>query len=176
MAHMWEFGGRITKTCSPKTKMAMFGHRFYYNNCVPASQRSKESLLAHTTEDLKAYTNAWADKFVDTNLRPHLASWLLQLEDAYPEELPKLKAHLRKTPFTTMGTTYVKKQDRIEQMGDMLDSAMRQANVARRRKITAPLPGDSKNAPPRKEGRRQLDGVLHIKFSPASIEQCEGED
>ncbi|CAN5976312.1 unnamed protein product [Sphagnum jensenii] len=73
-------------------------------------------------------------------------------------------------------TTYVKKQDRIEQMGDMLDSAMRQANVARRRKITAPLPGDSKNAPPRKEGRRQLDGVLHIKFSPASIEQCEGED
>jgi hypothetical protein len=44
-------------------------------------------------------------------------------------------------------TTYVKRQDRIEQIGDMLDFAMRQANVARRQK-----------------GRRQLDGVLHIKF------------
>jgi hypothetical protein len=28
-------------------------------------------------------------------------------------------------------TTYVRRQDRIEQIGDMLDSAMRQANVAR---------------------------------------------
>jgi hypothetical protein len=54
-------------------------------------------------EDLEAYANVWADKFVDTNLRPHLASWLLQLEDAYPEELPKLKARLEKTPFTAMG-------------------------------------------------------------------------
>jgi hypothetical protein len=66
-------------------------------------------------------------------------------------------------------TIYVRRQDRIEQMGDMLDSAMRQANVACRREIIAPLPTDSKNAPPRKEGRRQLDGVLHIKFFPASI-------
>jgi hypothetical protein len=54
-------------------------------------------------------------------------------------------------------TTYVKRQDRIEQIGDMLDSAMRQANVARRQ-----------------EGRRQLDGVLHIKLSPVGIERCEG--
>ncbi len=38
MAHMWEFGGRITRTCSPETKMAMFGHKFYYNDCVPASE------------------------------------------------------------------------------------------------------------------------------------------
>ncbi len=59
----------------------------------------------HTAEDLEAYANAWADKFVDTNLHPHLASWLLQLEDAYPKELPKLKARLEKTPFTAMGVT-----------------------------------------------------------------------
>ncbi len=56
-------------------------------------------------------------------------------------------------------TTYVKRQNRTEQIGDMLDSAMRQANVARRQ-----------------EGGRQLDGVLHIKFSLAGIERCEGED
>jgi len=36
MAHMWEFGRRVTKTCSPETRMAMFGHKFCYNDCVPA--------------------------------------------------------------------------------------------------------------------------------------------
>jgi len=35
MANMWEFGRCVTRTCSPKTRMAMFGHRFYYNNYVP---------------------------------------------------------------------------------------------------------------------------------------------
>jgi hypothetical protein len=54
---------------------------------------------------LEACANAWANKFVYANLRPHLASWFRQLEDAYPEELLKLKARLRKTPFTTMGVT-----------------------------------------------------------------------
>jgi hypothetical protein len=73
--------------------------RFFHN------QRSKESLLAHTAEDLEAYGNAWADKFVDTNLRSCLASWLQELEDVYPKELPKLTARLGKTPFTAMGVT-----------------------------------------------------------------------
>ncbi len=59
----------------------------------------------HTAEDLEAYGNAWADKFVDTNLRPHLASWLQELEDVYPKELPKLRVRLGKTPFTAMGVT-----------------------------------------------------------------------
>jgi hypothetical protein len=36
-AHMWEFGGHITRTCYPETKMVMFGHRFCYNDYVPAS-------------------------------------------------------------------------------------------------------------------------------------------
>ncbi len=35
MADMWEFGRRVTKTCSPETRMAMFGHKFCYNDCVP---------------------------------------------------------------------------------------------------------------------------------------------
>jgi hypothetical protein len=38
---MWEFGGWVTRTCSPETKMAMFGHRFCYNNCVPARSTCK---------------------------------------------------------------------------------------------------------------------------------------
>jgi len=54
---------------------------------------------------LRGYDNVWVDKFVNTNLCPHLASWLLQLEDVYLEKLPKLKARLGKTSFTTMGVT-----------------------------------------------------------------------
>jgi hypothetical protein len=56
-------------------------------------------------EDLEAYLNAWADKFLDANLCPHLVSWLRQVEDAYPEELPKLKACFGKMSFTPMGVT-----------------------------------------------------------------------
>jgi len=59
----------------------------------------------HTAEDLEAYANVWADKFVDANLCPHLASWLRQLEDAYPQELLKLKARLGKMSFIAMGVT-----------------------------------------------------------------------
>ncbi len=56
-------------------------------------------------EDLEAYANTWANKFVDANLHPHLVSWLRELEDAYPEQLPKLKVCLGKTPFIAMGVT-----------------------------------------------------------------------
>jgi hypothetical protein len=58
----------------------------------------------------------------------------------------------------------------MEQMGDMLDSAMRRVNVVRQREIGAYVLVDQKNVLPRREG------VLCIKFSPAGIEQCEGED
>jgi hypothetical protein len=71
-------------------------------------------------------------------------------------------------------TTYVKKQDFMEQMGDMLDFAMRQVNVAHRQEIGALISAYLKNAPPRREGKRRLDGVLRIKFSLVSIKQCEG--
>lgn len=36
MANMWEFGKHVTRTYSPNTKMVMFGHRFCYNDYVPA--------------------------------------------------------------------------------------------------------------------------------------------
>lgn len=58
----------------------------------------------------------------------------------------------------------------MEQMGDMLDSAMRRVNVERQREIGACVLVDQKNVLPRREG------VLYIKFSPVGIEQCEGED
>ncbi len=60
-------------------------------------------------------------------------------------------------------TTYVKRQDRIEQIGDMLDSAMHQANVARRREITAPFLTDSKYVAPRQEdiSKFYIFGSIH---------------
>jgi hypothetical protein len=66
--------------------------------------------------------------------------------------------------------TYVRRQDLMEQMGDMLGSAMCQANVARRHGIGARVLADQKNVPPQREG------VLRINFFPVGIEQCEGED
>ncbi len=91
----------ISLVFSPLTSLFHFGSffRFFHN------QQSKESLFAHMAKNLEAFANTWADKFVDTNLRPHLASWFRELEDAYPEDLPKLKARLRKMPFTAMGVT-----------------------------------------------------------------------
>jgi hypothetical protein len=41
MANIWEFNERVTKTFSPETGMAMFGHRFYYNDCVPVRSLCK---------------------------------------------------------------------------------------------------------------------------------------
>jgi hypothetical protein len=58
----------------------------------------------------------------------------------------------------------------------MLDYARRQANVARRQEIGARVLDDAKNAPPRTKGKRPLNGVLRIKFSPSGIKQCEGEE
>jgi hypothetical protein len=64
----------------------------------------------------------------------------------------------------------------MEEMGDMLDSAMRWANVAHRREIGAPFLANPKNVSLRREGKRWLDGILRIKLCLASIEQCERED
>jgi hypothetical protein len=64
----------------------------------------------------------------------------------------------------------------MEQMGDMLDFAMRQTNVAHWQEIDAHVLDDSKNASPQTQGKKQLDGILYIKFSPICMEQCEGEE
>jgi hypothetical protein len=65
-------------------------------------EQSKESLHRYTTKNLEAYASIWTNKFVNTNLHPQLASWLKELEDAYPKELPLLKVHFGKTSFTIM--------------------------------------------------------------------------
>jgi len=41
MAYMWQFDRHVTRTCSPETKMAMFGHKFCYKDCVPTRWASK---------------------------------------------------------------------------------------------------------------------------------------
>ncbi len=73
-------------------------------------------------------------------------------------------------------TIYVRKQDLVEHIGDMLDYARCQTNVACRWEIGAHILDDAKNAPPRTKGKKPLDGILRIKFSPSGVEQCEGEE
>jgi hypothetical protein len=75
----------------------------------------------------------------------------------------------------TTHTTYVRKQDHIHHMGDMLDSTMRKANVIPWRNTCAHVQDDAKNVWPWMEGKKHLDDILHIKFSHIDIKQCEGE-
>jgi len=97
----------LGRTCIISLVFSLLASLFHFRSFFRFlhNQRNKESFFDHTAEDLEAFTNAWADKFVNANLRPHLASWLRELEDAYPEKLPKLKACFGKTPFTIMGVT-----------------------------------------------------------------------
>jgi hypothetical protein len=61
-------------------------------------------------------------------------------------------------------------------MGDMLDFTMHKANVVCQWEISARIRDDVKNVRPWIDGKRHFDIVLHIKFSHAIIEQCEGEE
>jgi len=69
MADMWEFGECVTRTCSLETKMAMFGHRFCYNNCVLAKSPCKPwtypshflgfSPLSNVRKDIKIFEDPY---------------------------------------------------------------------------------------------------------------------
>ncbi len=39
-------------------------------------------------EDLERCADVWATEFVQAHLRPHLASWLRELDSLFPDELP----------------------------------------------------------------------------------------
>jgi hypothetical protein len=56
-------------------------------------------------EELDQSTNAWAKKFVHTNLRSQLASWLRKLDNLFPEELPFGTSRVRRSSFTAMAVS-----------------------------------------------------------------------
>lgn len=76
----------------------------------------------------------------------------------------------------TTHTTYVRRQDHIEHVGDMLNSTMCKASVVHWWEISARVQDDVKNVQPQTEWKRHLNGILLIKFSHDGIKQCEGEE
>ncbi len=64
----------------------------------------------------------------------------------------------------TTHITYVKRQNHIEHMDDMLNSTMRKANVVRRHMIGAYVQNNAKNVRPRIKGKRHFDDILYIKI------------
>ncbi len=49
--------------------------------------------------------DVWATEFVQANLRPHLASWLRELDSLFLEELPFATSRVGRSPFTAMAAT-----------------------------------------------------------------------
>ncbi len=66
-------------------------------------------------------------------------------------------------------TNYVRRQDLMEHMSDMLDCAMCYVNVICRREISACVLNDAKNVSSRTKCEKHFDDILRIKFSPANI-------
>ncbi len=56
-------------------------------------------------KELEWSADAWATKFVETNLRPQLASWLRELNSFFPEELPFSTCRVGRSCFTAMAVT-----------------------------------------------------------------------
>lgn len=74
----------------------------------------------------------------------------------------------------TTHITYVKSQNHIEHMDDMLNSIMRKTNVIRRHEIGAYVQNDAKNVRPRTEGKRHLDNILHIRIFMLTSNNVKG--
>jgi len=56
-------------------------------------------------EELERSADAWATKFVQTNLRPQLESWLRELDSFFLEELPFGTCRVGRSCFTAMAVT-----------------------------------------------------------------------
>jgi hypothetical protein len=56
-------------------------------------------------EELERSADAWATKFVQTNLSPQLASWLRELDNFFPEELPFGTCRVGRSCFIAMAIT-----------------------------------------------------------------------
>ncbi|CAK9255200.1 unnamed protein product [Sphagnum jensenii] len=78
LGDLFQYGGTMLRTCSPESRMALFGHRF---------------CCGDLTMDMS------------TNLRPQLASWLKELDSLFPKELPFGTFRVGRSYFTTMAVT-----------------------------------------------------------------------
>jgi hypothetical protein len=75
------------------------------SRCIE-TQQYKQEIVNHIFQKvLEAIANAWAIKFVNSSLQPHLSSWLQELNALFPKELPFNIARLGTTCFPTMKIT-----------------------------------------------------------------------
>ncbi len=79
--------------------------KFFLSKYRYSTKRNAGNKGTWSQEELEPSTNAWATKFVQTNLRPQLESWLRELDSFFPEELPFGTCRVRKSCFTAMAVT-----------------------------------------------------------------------
>ncbi len=75
---------------------------FRYRHSTKKNARDK---WTWSQEELERSADAWATKFVQTNLRPQLESWLRELDSFFPKELPFGTCRVGRSCFTTMAVT-----------------------------------------------------------------------
>jgi hypothetical protein len=74
----------------------------FSSRCIETQQYKQEIVNHIFQKELETIANAWATKFVNSNLQPHLSSWLQELNTLFPKELPFNIARLGTTCFPTM--------------------------------------------------------------------------
>jgi hypothetical protein len=76
--------------------------KFFPFRCRHSTKRNARDKGTWSQEELEQSADAWATKFVQTNLRPQLESWLRELDSFFPEELPFGTCRVGRSCFTAM--------------------------------------------------------------------------
>ncbi len=80
----------------------MLGFLFFRYQHPAKNAKNKEVC---SQEELERSADAWATEFVEKNLRPQLTSWLQELDNFFPEQLPFGTSRIGRTCFTVMAVT-----------------------------------------------------------------------
>ncbi|CAM6044136.1 unnamed protein product, partial [Sphagnum compactum] len=109
LGYLFRHGGTISWSCSRESRMALFGHRFCrFDLTVDRYQhptKNAKNKEVCSQEELERSADAWATEFVEKNLRPQLTSWLQELDNFFPEQLPFGTSRIGRTCFTAMAVT-----------------------------------------------------------------------
>jgi hypothetical protein len=79
--------------------------KFFLSRYRHSTKRNAGDKGTWSQEELERSADAWATKFVQTNLRPQFESWLRELDSFFPEELPFGTCRVGRSCFTAMAVT-----------------------------------------------------------------------
>jgi hypothetical protein len=110
LGYLFRYGSTISRSCSRKSRMALFGHRFCRFDFTVDRYRHPTTNVKNketwSQEELERSVDAWATEFVKKNLRPQLTSWLQELDGFFlDEQLPFSTSRIGRTCFTAMAVT-----------------------------------------------------------------------